>query len=100
MLVFANISILKFLPLTAHRNPYLHPGLHISMCIAGSCISISSPAFLPNLQIYLPLCFLDIGLPYYPLTLSVSKTEINILSLKILLFPVAPLLINGRLLFT
>ena len=72
----------------------------ISVCVAGSCISISSPSFLPSLQIYLPLCFLDIGLPYCPLTLSVSKTEINFLSLKILLFPVSPLLINGRLSFT
>lgn len=33
MLVFANISILKFLPLTAHRKPYLHPGLHLHFCV-------------------------------------------------------------------
>lgn len=80
MLVFAKISILRLSLITPtlprQPCPHLRPHLPPSVCTGSFCISISSPAFLSGLQRYFT-CYLDIWLPYCPLKLSVSKTDIK-----------------------
>lgn len=97
MLVFAKISILRFLSLitpTLPRQPcpHLRPHLPPSVCTGSFCISISSPAFLSGLQRYFT-CYLDIWLPYCPLKLSVSKQTLVSFP-KTLCSPLFPMLMN------